>query len=121
MSAIRRQTIYNRTSPGANTALFTAMTPLGQGLTAAGQTPVFVRVYVCLSGAARFRFWLTDGTTAHKQEANAGVDLVANAAYTFTFACPIGGPSGTTYSYTFDLSADVTVETLLVDEVLGLD
>jgi hypothetical protein len=113
LTVARRVMVHNGAAPGANTDIFTAITP--------AKNASCWRVGICLSTSSKVDIRVTDGSNAHSQVLNADVALVATAYYTFTF--PVAAVStltgSTAMTYSLRVQTDSVIETLIVDEVQG--
>ena len=106
MSAIAR--LYRGhaiAAPGANTSIFTAVTP--------HDTASALRITVALAVSSVLNVYATDGTTAYTWGLNQSVALNAGDLYTFSFGC------SSSLTYTLRVETDGIIQTLLVDEIRG--
>ncbi len=108
--AIRRYAGFNVSAPGANTAIFTAMT--------SGDNASACRVTVALTTSSVLNAGFSDGSDTHKVGLNESGALNAADLYTFTFAWP--STDGTNdLTLTLEVETDGVIELLVVDEIQG--
>jgi len=102
---ISRKEFYDLAAPGADTDIFTAVTP---------KDGVYAwRVTVALTTSSVFNVSATDGTTPHVWGLNASGALNAADLYSFEHAVS----PDITYSY--QVETDSVVEALIVDELVS--
>lgn len=105
--------IHAGAAPGANTDIFTAITPSGDAAA--------WRIQIALTTGSKVDVRVTDGSTAYSQTLNNDVALTAACLYTFTIlvasTSTIAGSTALTYS--LRVKTDSIIQTLIVDEVLG--
>ncbi len=101
-------------APGANTNIFTALTPT------AGEASTW-RLQISLATASVVNLRVTDGTTAYTQNLFNGDSLVASRLFTCQFmVAATSSLSGTTaLTYSIQVATDGVIQTLIIDEVLG--
>ena len=73
------------------------------------------RVTVALGGAAKLEVEIDDGTTQKSLVLNDDTDLAASNLYTFVF----GVDKTYTYNFQHDDAGSITVDYMLVEEILG--
>ena len=102
---ISRKEFYDLAAPGANTDIFTAVTP---------KDGVYAwRVTVALTTSSVFNVSATDGTTPHIWGLNASAALNAADLYSFEHSVSPG------VSYSYQIETDGVVEYLAVDELVS--
>ena len=102
---IGRKELYTVPAPGADTDIFTKISP---------KDGVYAwRVTVALTVSSVFNVSATDGTTAHIWGLNASAALNAADVYTFEHAVD---PD---VSYSYQVETDGIVEMLTVDELVS--
>jgi len=102
---ISRKEFYDLAAPGANTDIFTAVTP---------KDGVYAwRVTVALTTSSVFNVSATDGTTPHAWGLDASGALNAADLYSFEHSVSPG------VSYSYQIETDGVVEYLAVDELVS--
>lgn len=105
--------IHAGAAPGANTDIFTALTPSNDASA--------WRIQICLTTGSKVDVRVTDGTTAYSQTLNNDTALTAANLYTFTIlVASTSSLSGSTaLTYSLRVKTDSVIQTLIVDEVIG--
>jgi hypothetical protein len=100
-------------APGANTDIFTALTPTAQA--------AVWRIQIALTTGSKVDVRVTDGSTAYSQTLNNDTALTAACLYTFTFmVAATSSLTGTTaLTYSIRVKTDSVIQTLIVDEIIG--
>lgn len=100
-------------APGADTNIFTAITPSGKASA--------WRIGICLSTGSKVDVRVTDGSTAYSQTLNNDVALTANCFYTFTLPVAATSSAGgaTALTYSIRVKTNSVIQTLIIDEVIG--
>ena len=107
----RLAAVYAGAAPGANTNVFTAVTP--------SPNCCAMRLTICLTTGSKVDVQVTDGTTAYSQTLNNNTALTAACLYTFTFGVAATKDGTTALSYSIRYQTDSITQILLLDEVTG--
>lgn len=110
----RRIAIHALAAPGANTDIFTALTPSNRC--------VAFRLQICLTTTSKVDVRVTDATTAYSQHLFANADCTAGNLYTCVFlaaASPTTNAPTKTLTYSIRVQTDSVIQTLLLDELIG--
>ena len=108
---IVRYSSHAQAAPGANTNIFTAITP--------SQGTAQVRVFISLATGSVFNLRLTDGTDAYTIKLNSGTALTAGVAYAFDIplsAVPTEDNTKT-ITYSLQVATDSVIQHLEVWEL----
>ena len=117
MTHFTRVAKFNLSAPGANTAIFTAISPVDQN--------AYWRIQIALTTSSVVNITVTDGTTTHKFGLNDDVAITAATPFTQDVRVPryIDSENASTtslLSYSLELETDGVVELLTVDERYGI-
>ena len=113
-TAIKRVAcIHAGAAPGANTDIFTAITP-GPGASA-------WRIQIALTTGSKVDLRVTDGSTAYSQTLNNDTALTAACLYNLSaMVSNTSSLTGTTaLTYSLRVKTDSVIQTCIVDEVVG--
>lgn len=105
--------VHAGSAPGADTDIFTAITP--------GSECSAWRIQIALTTSSKVDVRVTDGTTAYSQTLNGDTALAANCLYTFVvLVSKTSSLAGTTaMTYSMRVKTNSVIQTLIVDEVIG--
>ena len=107
MAAIRRETIFNGSAPGANTDIFASdISPTAGSVRA--------RITLALTAGSVFNITATDGSTTHVWGLDASATLQAADIYSYEFA------TDPALDYNCQVETDGVIEQLLWDDLMEL-
>jgi hypothetical protein len=100
-------------APGANTNIFTAITP--------SPNAAAWRVTIALTTSSKVDLRVTDGTTAYSNVLNNDTALAAGGLYTFSFGVAATSTltGATALTFSLRVQTDSVIRQLYIEEVLG--